>query len=296
MPCYTPLTAYRAVGGGITFNRSEGTGTEIPLPCGQCFGCRLERSRQWAIRCIHEAQLHEKNSFITLTYNPENLPKSGSLDKTHFQKFMKRFRKEISPMKVRYYQCGEYGEKLSRPHYHAIIFGYGFPDQKFFKQENGKDLNTSEQLERLWGKGFCTVGDVTFKSAAYVSRYIMKKLNGDQSVGHYVNKQTGEILEKEYTTMSRRPGIGADWYKKYSTDVFPGDFVIISGKKLKVPSYYGSLLKEQDPDTYDKIKKTRQEKAVQLKTDNTPERLRVKEKTKRAQTRSLKRKLHTGTE
>jgi hypothetical protein len=133
MPCYFPITAWRSKDGKneagkwpVVFKPTAGyLDKELKLPCGRCIGCRLERSRQWAVRCVHEASLHEKNCFITLTYSPENLPKDGSLDVSHFQKFMKRFRKRFGPG-IRFFHCGEYGESLSRPHYHACIFGFDF--------------------------------------------------------------------------------------------------------------------------------------------------------------------------
>ena len=143
MPCYSPLTAYKgkSTDSGkmcLSFKRSEGlfgSFSAINLPCGQCIGCRLERSRQWAVRCMHEASLHDENSFLTLTYSDENLPPGGSLHLPDFQNFMKRLRKSIAPKRVRFYHCGEYGDILSRPHYHALLFGYDFDDRKFLLSE-----------------------------------------------------------------------------------------------------------------------------------------------------------------
>ena len=158
------------------------------LPCGQCVGCRLERSRQWAIRCMHEAQMHEDNCFITLTFNPESLDDRSnpwSLDVRDFQLFMKRLRKKYGAG-IRFYHCGEYGELNKRPHYHACIFGFDFPDKRLWKVTNsGHRLYISESLDELWPFGFCTIGNVTFESAAYVARYIMKKVNGDAAADHY---------------------------------------------------------------------------------------------------------------
>ena len=255
MPCYHPLTGWRSrqlVPSGkrkIVFDRYNGFSVmEVKFPCGRCHGCRLERSRQWAVRCVHEAQLHEENCFITLTYNNENLPNNGTLVKKHFQDFMKRFRKEISPRKIRFYHCGEYGsvrdekgniikDQVGRPHYHAIIFGYQFPDRELLKEKKGVKLYVSEKLERLWGKGFVTVGDVTFESAAYVARYVMKKMNGDVADYHYaksVDTRTGEYTDHvipEYTTMSRRPGIAHDWFMEFKDDLRKDYITINRGEK-----------------------------------------------------------------
>ena len=117
MPCYYPLQGWRSKEltkngkRAIVFDRKKGyVDQPLEVPCGQCIGCRLDRSRDWALRCIHEAQLHEDNSYITLTYDDDNLPANASLDKSDFQKFMKRLRKSLGDKKVRFFHCGEYGE------------------------------------------------------------------------------------------------------------------------------------------------------------------------------------------
>src|SRR4051812_44934530 len=94
MPCYYPQSAYRTSTGSVTFSRAASlSGEKFDLPCGQCIGCRLERSRQWAMRLVHEKKLHSHSSFITLTYDDKNLPLGGTLIKRDFQLFMKRLRK-----------------------------------------------------------------------------------------------------------------------------------------------------------------------------------------------------------
>ena len=213
MACYYPMKAYRSQTvnpsgkRSIVFNKNQGfADMEVELPCGQCIGCRLERSRQWAIRMAHEAQLHEDNCFLTLTYNDENLPKHNSLKLKDFQKFMKRLRKAFGK-KIRFFHCGEYGEKFQRPHYHAIIFGLDFKDKILFSEQNDQKLYISPTLNKIWGLGHATIGDVTFQSAAYVARYITKKITGDRAQDHYneINYETGEILSErrpEYTTIS----------------------------------------------------------------------------------------------
>ena len=155
MPCYHPLKGFRSREKNssgkrsITFNHNQGyTDMEITIPCGQCIGCRLERSRQWAIRCVHEASLYQDNCFITLTYSPEHLPKDNSLHKEHFQLFMKRLRKAFG-QKIRYFHCGEYGENFSRPHYHACLFNVDFKDKELLKNFNGNKIYT-KQNKQLW--------------------------------------------------------------------------------------------------------------------------------------------------
>ncbi|SMN17372.1 Phage DNA replication protein  len=297
MACYHPLTAWygdhNRTDKKIVFNEHYAAHRllTLTLPCGQCWGCRLEGSRQWAIRCVHEASLHEDNCFITLTYNPASLPENGTLVKKHFQDFMKRLRKKFPNKKIRYYHCGEYGDKNLRPHYHAIIFGLTFDDLILYKVENGENLYTSVILEKIWGMGFATVGSVTFRSAAYVARYIMKKVNGQNKKAHYerVDPETGEIidLQPEYTTMSRRPGIASGWYDKYKNDVYPSDNLHLNGKTFRPPKYYDRMYEHESPEEMEKIKALRLKNMKIHAKNNTPERLKVREAVKIAQTKSL---------
>ncbi len=244
---------------------------------------------------MHEAQMHDQNCFITLTYDQEHIPGDGSLNLKHFQDFMKRFRKKIDP-KIKFFHCGEYGEKLSRPHYHACIFNYDFPDREYYSEREGVQLDTSEMLFNLWEqKGFVTVGNVTFESAAYVARYIIKKITGNKAEDHYrnVDKITGEIkkpLKTEYTTMSRRPGIGNNWFKEFETDVYPDDFVVVRGKRMRPPKYYDSMYEIKNPEKHEILKNNRIRKQLENK-DGTPERLAVRETVKIAQISFLKRQI-----
>ena len=266
MPCYHPISGFRSKDRNpsgkrsITFNKSEAfSDLPVELPCGQCIGCRLERSRQWATRCLHEASLYEENCFITLTYNEECIPPFGSLRKEDFTNFMKKLRREYPGYKIRYFQCGEYGEicaacglpyikhqsaehkyepTLGRPHHHAILFGFNFSDRVRWK---GGDfpLDRSMMLEHIWQHGHSSVGEVTFESAAYVARYVTKKITGPQAADHYaVYDKDGTVLGfriPEYITMSRRSGIGFEWFKKYSSETFRDDFVVVRGKKCRPP-------------------------------------------------------------
>lgn len=192
MPCYSPLEAWRpdpvTNDKRLIFRyhpaRCSSPSPDLYVPCGQCLGCRLERSRQWAVRCMHEASLYDRNCFITLTYDDDNLPADRSLHYSHFQLFMKRLRKAHGDG-IRFYMCGEYGEKKGRPHYHACLFNFNFDDLTLWQERRGTKLYRSKSLERLWPYGFSTVGGVTFQSAAYVARYIMKKVTGDRAPDHY---------------------------------------------------------------------------------------------------------------
>ena len=247
---------------------------------------------------MHEASFHEKNCFITLTYNNENLPIDGSLNKEHFQLFIKRYRKWLSKtgQKIRYYHCGEYGAKLSRPHYHACIFGHDFEDKEVHSVRDGTMLYKSKKLSELWSKGFVTIGEVNFNSAAYVARYILKKQNGKNAEQHYkqFDQYTGEIyqdrnLQPEYTTMSRNKGIGHKYIEKYLKQTYAYDEVVVKGKSVKPPRYYDQQLQLQDPKKYEHIKKQRIKDIN--KEDNTPDRLKTKEIVKRTQIKKLKRSI-----
>lgn len=251
MPCYYPLTAYHGnefTASGkrsIVFNPGQARfGIPISLPCGRCIGCRLERSRQWAIRLVHEGSLHSEKCFLTLTYDADHLPADGSLDVSEFQRFIKRLRKRISPTRVRFFHCGEYGERLGRPHYHCILFGFSFPDKVLFRRGSDPSLNlyTSRFLSELWPLGFSTVGQVTFESSAYVARYVVKKWFGPGADEHYQGRKP------EYTTMSRRPGIGSAWIEKFESDVFPADEVVLRGRKMAPPKFYRQRYEMKAPE------------------------------------------------
>lgn len=291
MPCYHPLKAYQVSEltannkNKIVFAKSAPHNTieKLQLPCGQCIGCKLDRSLSWAIRCTEEAQLHTQNSFITLTYNSKHLPHDGSLTPSHFVNFIKKLRHNIKPRQIRYYMCGEYGAKFTRPHYHACLFGLDFPDKEIHEENEGILLYTSVILEEIWGRGFCTIGELNFETAAYTARYIAKKQNGDKAEEHYTTTHplTGDIirLQSEYNTMSRKPGIGKDWYDKYTSDIYPSDFLIYKGKTIRTPRYYDNLHEENGNDITE-IKLKRKNRAIKFSSDNTPERLAIREKVK----------------
>lgn len=277
----------------MVFSPSTGF-RDLPMvvPCGQCIGCRLERSRQWASRMMAEAQFHELSVFVTLTYEVE--PEGGTLVKADFQKFMKRLRK--TGAKVRYFMCGEYGETTLRPHYHAILFGIDFPDKEVHtKNAQGHVLYKSETLTKLWGHGHCLIGEVTFETAAYTARYCLKKVTGDRAESHYrgINPVTGEIFNRipEYCDMSRRPGIGKGWFDEFQTDVYPSDEFVSRGYATKPPRYFDKLLEREDPNTLQAIKRARIRNAKARASDSTPDRLAVRKQVKEAQISTLKRSI-----
>lgn len=294
MGCFRPLDATRLESGEISFKARSGQGDAIKLPCGQCIGCRIDRSRMWAVRCMHEASLHEENCFITLTYADEHLPKDGSLDYVDFQKFMKRLRKSAG--QLRFYMCGEYGEMHWRPHFHAILFGYQFGDRKvWMRTGSGEMIYRSEQLERLWPFGHSSIGDVTLKSAGYVARYVMKKITGDLAESHYERiTSDGEVvkLRPEFNRMSLKPGIGQKWFDKFYSDVYPGDAVVLEGgRKMRPPRFYDVKYDAIEPYQFEAVKQDRILRAMAKASEYTPDRLAVAEEVLDSRIKLLKRSL-----
>lgn len=241
----------------------KGSGRPLSLPCGKCIGCKMERSRMWSVRIVHEASLFDSNWFVTLDYAPEHLT-SWSLEYEHFQLFMKRLRKKwrgenVCPNgenAVRFFVAGEYGGQFQRPHWHVILFNLVIPD----KVEWRNGTFRSEELEKLWGKGNAVIGSVTVRSAAYVAGYTLFKGGHSERDVEVVDGETGEIVERrqELVVMSRNPGIGSWWFDKYNADVFPLDKAVMSeGRVNKVPRFYWERLKLKDPMMADAVKEER---------------------------------------
>lgn len=276
MACYRPVNAWQSPHTGrLSFQLSarmvqDGNFEEMKVPCRNCLGCRLDRARDWAIRIQHEASMHDFSSFVTLTYDNEHLPQDLSLNKRHVQLFMKSLRKHLDFQPLKYFAAGEYGPKLGRPHYHLCIMGYRPDDLKKWKKSGENILYTSETIDKLWKRGFTSVGELTYKSAGYTARYIVDKLNGKMADDHYKGRQP------EFSLQSN--GIGRTWYEKYQLRHNTlGDFVVHQGKKLPVPEYYDKLLGAEFPYHLEIIKKRRKENAEKRADNNTDERLSVRE-------------------
>lgn len=294
----------------VVFNasRSYGGSKSFELPCGQCVGCRIRKAQEWAVRMAHEASLHDDNSFLTLTYSDEHLPLDGSVSLRAMQLFMKRLRKAIAPTRISYFVVGEYGGDNGRPHYHASVFNYGFPDRTIWrKAPSGHYLYRSALLEACWPFGNAEFGTLTMQSAGYVARYNLKKIAG----GRTGNKErphplTGELFEclPEFASMSTRPAIGARWYEQYHRDAFPSDFVVLDGRKHPVPKFYLKLLKRGEPEEFTdfrslvtaasaSVTRKRREEAQtpSRRANSTPERLATREELQTIRATQLKREL-----
>lgn len=212
---------------------------DFKIPCGKCIECLQEYSKQWSYRIMAEANENYENSFITLTYANNPL----SLNKRDYQLFLKRLRKYLSPLKIRYFLCGEYGSKKARPHYHLIIFGWCPNDIVLYNSK--KNLYGSRILEKLWGNGFVSVGKLTLESAKYCAKYMQKlqpKIEG--------------VLEP-FVSMSLKPGLGANYFLKNMENLLQSDKLYFNGKYTKLPRYY-LILSQRNLKDISKIQEQRQ--------------------------------------
>ena len=232
-------------------------------PCGKCTGCRIDYSRAKAIRSMHEIRYWPASSFVTLTYNKDNLiyNKNGiapTVTRRDLQLFFKSLRRKLEPQKIAYMASAEYGEQHARPHYHAILFGEDFKfDREPWEQEG---LFTSPTLSNAWGnKGNAIIGDVAYDSVAYVASYTVKKLNGEMAVSEY--DDLGRT--RPFGAMSSKPAIGRRFIEDYLYDVYPRDTVLINGVEVRPPRYYDDYLKVKDPDLYDRVMHKRAKKSEQ---------------------------------
>lgn len=362
MPCYHPLKAfqvglsldgkkrmkvtsydvqmvYQAVPDGSWYCSGSDFGVSayrivrdfVEIPCGKCVGCRLERSRQWANRCLMELEYHDSAYFVTLTYNDDYVPRSYyadpdtgeaqpslTLKKHDFQLFMKRLRKAFPNDKIRFFACGEYGPSTFRPHYHAILFGLHLPDLVPVGQSaQGFQYYHSEALQNVWSQriaptregsvtplthplwspmGHILVANVTWETCAYTARYVMKKLNGPEAQFY-----SDFNIEPPFSLMSRKPGIARQWYEDHP-GMFDYEYISVKtptgGKKFRPPKYFDKLFDIDEPEKSAEIKAIRQkmaEEAKKAKLSKTSlsylEMLQVEENAKLDSIKKLQRRL-----
>lgn len=310
MPCFDPMQAlFSVLPSGkkeIRFSNvlaelfqkgvKPSVSDSLMIPCGRCIGCRVERKRQWGVRMIHEAKMHEGNSFVTLTFDNESLVKECrlceggySLDRKHMQDFFKRLRRRLDGVQIRNFYCGEYGGKTHRPHYHALIFGYDFPDRKLWKRLDKHNYFISEFLREVWPFGHSVIGGVDFDSASYCAGYCTKKITGEKADSYYLGRVP------EFGQPSTKPGLGYKWLEEFGeTDCFLFDEVVVNGRKCKPPRYYDKLLEKWDPSRFDATKDARVLKAQSKEADNSFDRLLVKQKCMEAHMARLVRRLEDG--
>lgn len=231
------------------------------LPCRQCIGCRLEKSRQWAIRLLHEIPFHHGATFITLTYDDKHLPKNMSLVKSDLRKFFNDLRSRNSyygKAKIKYFACGEYGDQTGRPHYHAALYGPISVHQRTSSlhpeepSRSGAPQFTHDDIAATWGHGLHRISDLSFESAAYVARYVLKKISGLSAPAHY-----GARIP-EFQSPSN--GLGRAHHETWFDDIYPGDQVVLPGRgSFLPPPYYDRLLEKADPALFARVKQKRQE-------------------------------------
>lgn len=286
MACYAPLRAVRRANGSVEVTRggilAHELGEAFPVPCGRCVGCQLQYSQDWAIRMVHETLTAPASCFLTLTYRDEDLPDGGNLDKTHWQGFFKRLRYYCGPL--RFFHCGEYGSKSGRPHYHALVFGQDFRGSRwrsrfYGKGKLGDELFRSEFLEdQVWKFGQVVIGEASFKSAAYVARYVTKRQPSNLFEGEgYKRSDFAKWKARlegvrasrvpEYATMSRRPGLGYDFFQEHWRQIYAKDSVWIDGRLMQPPPYYDALLERRDPALLDAVRAKRLEKLREPDSD-----------------------------
>lgn len=293
------------------------------IPCKLCCGCQEKYSKDWATRCMLEAQKWTQNFFITLTYDEEHIPRDdelvnkktgeifqndnweqGHLETKHSEKFIKDLRRyweyHFNHKGIRFYLAGEYGSKTKRPHMHAILFNLPIkPEQlEVYKiTQNGDMLWKCPEIEKIWGKGFISLAEVNWDTCAYVARYVMKKQKGKKSDEWYYEQG----MSPEFVRMSNRPGIGLDFFKENFQKIYEHDEIIINGHKQSIQSvkpceYYDRKYAEMFPEEMEKIKQNRKivAKATnELKNRQSSltekERLAVEERSKNAKWNTLKR-------
>lgn len=291
------------------------------VPCGECTECKLMKAAEWATRCTVESMQWEENWFVTLTYEPGEVPiknkitgelvrgeageihsdlvlSSPTLLKEDVQSFINRLRSHVKyrgGKEIRYYMCGEYGTLNARPHYHLIIFNLHLQDLTFYKLNSQKEpLFNSQTMEKLWGHGFVVIGQVNWNTCSYVARYVMKKATGDGKE-HY--KELGML--PEYTNMSLKPGIGKKYFDLNKEQIYQLDEIILpDGKKVRPPRYYDKLYGEEEPEVMMRIKERREyiqkqniKTKMQKSTESYWEQLKKEHEAKQAAYKTLVRNL-----
>lgn len=306
MTCFSPLKMFVSAEFNengkrpLTANPLKALNSHVAsrIPCNVCNGCRSDRRKQWALRVLHEAQMHSCNFFVTLTQSLEQRRPSNSLSKRDLQLFHKRVRSRYGTG-IKHFACGEMGDG-DNPHYHSVLMSDVelFPDKYVWRKEPTGPVWRSAQLEELWPNGFSEFTAVTMASASYVAGYVLKKLVADDDPSLVrLSPVDGEwhTVEPEFATMSRRPGLGSSWFAKFEADCFPSDFLVVDGHKVKPPKFYldklkgrgavdaaharpGFVLRDQHDDAT-QIRRARRAHGASpaARANSTPERLAVRE-------------------
>lgn len=200
----------------------------------------MNYAKSWAFRCLMEAKGSHDNWFLTLTFAPEFCPER--VDPKDVSGFMKRLRKRLGLEKIRFFGCGEYGEKNDRPHYHLILFNCPLADLYKLDAEGHYG---SKLIDEIWPYGFHYLGEVNEKTCAYVARYTSKK--------------SGK--RKGFLQMSRRPGIGYDYLRDHK-DAYELDYINVVDshglRRIPLPRYFERIFPDLD---FTDLKQARIERA-----------------------------------
>lgn len=197
------------------------------LPCGHCIACAQDYARTWQARIMCESLYFDKKSFITLTYS--DAPESPSKD--DLRRFIKAVRNKYGKG-IKFFACGEKGTESKRSHYHLILFGVDFAEDRYEIAKRGLNLvYRSPSLEKLWPYGFSSIGSLDISSAGYVSKYCDKK-------------KISRIDEGEFVMMSR--GLGRRYFADHHDEIFNSDFLYFDGNKFKIPRYFLLLASNYD--------------------------------------------------
>lgn len=264
------------------------------IPCGQCTSCRLFYSRQWADRLVLESMEYpdSHNWFLTLTFDDAHLPSPVSLvscasGEVSFRfplvpreltLFMKRLRKSVGDG-VRFYACGEYGDKNGRPHFHVILLNCPIPDAipsdrfRVNREAGTSVLFESSIIDKAWQyRGLACLGRLSWHSCAYVARYVMKKMKG-QSLAEFRRdyvvfdeKGNSTSFPLEFVRMSRRPGIASKFFDENYRDIYSTDSLYIpkgrSVERSKPSKYFDDRFKVINPDHMALVKSEREAVAI----------------------------------
>lgn len=241
----------------------------IEIPCGTCEVCKANQARLKGERAMAEASMHVKNEVINLTYNNENMPRNKAGKPTLKYKDVQDFKKRLLKYWKQHYGAegikflcaSEYGENYGRPHYHMIMFNFETYDKyDWGESKKGSKQWRSPAIEKLWGKGHVTIGEVTPETIQYVANYCLKKFKGKQAKGYY------EIMdiEPENVRGSNRNGLGSSFWGEHKETYeqhgkcFLGTFSGV--KTIHVNSYFDELIEREKGKEYLKtIKNERRE-------------------------------------
>lgn len=181
----------------------------VPVACSHCVACQHNRKLQ--INLLLQMELRTtigKSSFITLTYNDENLPHFG-LNTLHVSRFFKSLkqwlRREYPELKLKYFNGFEYGSKTYRPHYHSVIFGfnpYDFEKISYEFLHATQQVPSSQLVDRFWNKGFNYTMPCNNVACMYVAGYTEKKLI--RCTSDYLDRITrSTAYRKKHTELPR---------------------------------------------------------------------------------------------